>query len=78
MGFIVTEFPDVDAVHGEAPLGVRESARPTSNGVNLRDRNDDRIPYTRSDRSRIEFVSIGGDPLSRPCNGRAERNYVLE
>ena len=37
---IVTECPDVRAVHGKAPLVRRESTRPTSNGVNFREGKD--------------------------------------
>ena len=37
---IVTERLDVRAVHGKAPLGRRESTRPTSNGVNFREGKD--------------------------------------
>ncbi len=32
-----TRFQLVPQLHGEAPLGSRESTRPTSDGMNLRD-----------------------------------------
>ena len=67
MRSIVTGCHDVRAVHGKAPLGTRESTRPTRNGVNFRYGKDNITGYSRSDNCRIDDVSIGRDPLSRPC-----------
>ena len=39
---IVTECPDVRAVHGKVPLGARDSPRPTDNGANFREGKDNR------------------------------------
>ena len=63
---IVTGCHDERTVHGKAPLGARESTRPTSNGVNFRYGKDNIAGYGRSDNYRIDEVSIGRDPLSRP------------
>ena len=59
------------ALHDKAPLGSRESTRATSNGVNFRDAKDNTIGcnrrFSRSDKGRIDGVSIGGDEMSGPC-----------
>ena len=65
-----TGFELVKELHGKAPLRSRESTRPTSNGMNFCDFKEP-TGYIRqfrlSDNCRIDAVSIGGDPLSRPC-----------
>jgi hypothetical protein len=71
---------------GKAPLGSGESSRATNNGVNLRDLSvtvswlrthnlawGDIHVYARPDSCRIDSVSIGRDPLTRPfTTGRAD------
>jgi len=71
------------ALHDKAPLGRRESARATSNGVNFRDEEDTgrSRQFSRSGQCRIDIVSIGGDPMSRPGVGQLRdgyRNYLGE
>ena len=65
-----TDFQLVKEHHGKAPLGARESTRPTDNHVNFRDFKRP-AAYIRQFRlpenCRIDAVSIGGDPLRRPC-----------
>ena len=70
----------------KAPLGSGESTRATSNGVNFRDLSvtvlrlrthnlarGHRHMFGRSDNCRIDAVSIGRDPMSRPCaSGRRQ------
>ena len=73
--------------HGKAPLDAGESTRTTGNGVDLRDlivsisrlrtRNLARYRIrmdARADHCCIDGVTIGRDPLTRPCaTGRPER-----
>ena len=75
MRSIVTGCHDVCAVHGKAPLAARESTRPTSNGVNLRNSKDNITGYRGSDNCRIDAVSIGRDPMSRPCVCEVHADY---
>ena len=60
--------PACQALHDEGPLGPRQPARATSNGVNFRDAKDTFCirRFTRSDKCRIDAVSIGRDPMSSP------------
>ena len=75
MRSVGTGFHIVRAVHGKAPLGSRESTRPTSNGVNFRYGKDNITGYSRSDKCCIDDVSIGGGPLSRPCFSEVREVY---
>ena len=63
----VKRYRACQALHDKAPLGRRESARATSNGVNFRDDEDTgrSRQFSRSGQCRIDTVSIGGDPMSR-------------
>ena len=62
--------------HGKAPLGTRESTRPTSNGVNFRDGIDNGSRYGRYDGCRIDAVPIGRDPMSRARSSEWEGRDV--
>src|SRR5258708_7174800 len=57
------------AVKGKAPWGSRESPRPASNSVNVRDSKETNRSQeiSRSGNRRIDAVSIGRDPMSRTC-----------
>jgi hypothetical protein len=78
-----TGFQLVQELHGKAPLGSRESTRPTSNGMNFRDFKEPcgHIRQFRlCDNCRIDAVSIVRSPMSRPCvrGVRAYRNFLGE
>ena len=73
---------------GKAPLDSGESTRATSNGVNFRDLSvtvlrlrthnlarGHRHMLGRADNSRIDAVSIGRDPMSRPCRSEGREVY---
>ena len=70
--------------HGEASLGSRESTRPTSNDVNFRDFERPAVSirqFRLPENCRIDAVSIGGDPLSRPCGSEVRevsRNFPYQ
>ena len=76
-----TGYLVVQAIHCKASLGSRESTRPTSNGVNFRDSEQIRYirRFSRSSNCRIDGVSVGRDPVSRPrfCQGREVYRSVL-
>ena len=64
-------------LQNKAPLGSRESACATGNGVNFRDAKDTGCirRFSRSGKCRIDAVSIGRDPMSRPCRSEGREVY---
>ena len=58
------------SLDSETTLGAGESTRTTRNGVNFRDGSETgcRGHVIRPGDCRIDAVSIGRDPMSRPCD----------
>jgi hypothetical protein len=79
-----TGFQLVEELHGKAPLGSRESTGPASNGVNFSDFKEPSgqiRKFCLSDNCRIDAVSIGRDPMSRPCVSEVQevsRNFPVQ
>ena len=74
----------------KAPLDSGKSTRTTSNGVNLRHlvvsvfrlrthnlATGHKHRFGRADSSRIDAVSVGRDPMTRPCGSRCWRLQFL-